>query len=51
MSKNPINSKELEKIIQTTQNIEGYKEASKEVVQEVKLLREKYGIKVQSSIK
>jgi hypothetical protein len=49
MSKNPVNSKELEKIIKTTQNIEGYKEASKEVVKEVKILREKYGIKVQSS--
>ena len=49
MSKNPVNSKELEKIIKTTQNIEGYKEASKEVVKEVKILREKYGIQVQSS--
>ena len=49
MSKNPVNSKELEKIIKTTQNIEGYKEASKEVVKEVKILREKYCIKVQSS--
>lgn len=49
MSKNPIDSKELEKIINTTQNIEGYKEASSEVVKEVKQLREKYGIKVQSS--
>lgn len=49
MSKNPIDSKELAKVIQTTQNIEGYKDASKEVVEEVKQLREKYGIKVQSS--
>ncbi len=49
MSKNPVDAKELDKIIKTTQNIEGYKEASKEVVQEVELLREKYGIKVQAS--
>lgn len=49
MSKNPVNSKELDKIIKTTQKIEEYQEANKEVVKEVKLLREKYGIKVQSS--
>lgn len=49
MSKNPVDSKELDKIIKTTQNIEGYKEANKEVVKEVNILREKYGIKVQSS--
>jgi len=49
MSKNPVDSKELKKIIRTTQKIEGYKEASAEVVKEVKLLREKYGIKVQRS--
>lgn len=49
MCKNPIDSKELEKVIQVTQNIEGYKEASKEVVNEVRKLKEKYGIKVQSS--
>jgi len=47
MSKNPLDKKELEKIIKITQNIEGYKEASKEVIAEVKTLREKYGIKVQ----
>jgi hypothetical protein len=29
MSKNPLNKKDLEKIIKTTQNIEGYKEPSK----------------------
>ncbi len=48
MSKNPVDSKELEKIIKTTQNIEGYKEANKKVIKEVELLREKYGIKVQN---
>ena len=47
MSKNPLDKKELAKIIKTTQNIEGYKEPSKEVVDQVKTLREKYGIKVQ----
>ena len=49
MSKNPIEKKELAVVIRTTQNIEGYKEANKEVVNEVKILREKYGIKVQKS--
>lgn len=49
MSKNPIDAKELDKIVNTTQNIEGYKEANKEVVKKVQKLREKYGIKVQSS--
>ncbi len=49
MSKNPIDKKELHKIIKTTQNIEGYKEARREVVEEVMSLKEKYGIKVQKS--
>jgi len=49
MSKNPIDSKELEKVIFTTQIIEGYKEADAEVIKKVRELREKYGIKVQSS--
>jgi len=47
MSKNPLDKKELEKIIKTTQNIEGYKEPSKELIEQVKTLREKHGIKVQ----
>ena len=47
MSINPLDKKALAKIIRTTQNIEGYKEPSKEVVEQVKTLREKYGIKVQ----
>jgi hypothetical protein len=47
MSKNPLDKKELEKIIKTTQNIEGYKEPTKELIAELKTLREKYGIKVQ----
>lgn len=47
MSKNPIHKKELQTIIKTTQNIEGYKEVSKEVRTEVMGLKEKYGIKVQ----
>jgi len=49
MSKNPIEKRELAVIIKTTQNIEGYKEATKVVVAEVISLREKYGIKVQKS--
>jgi hypothetical protein len=46
MNKNPLNKKDLEKIIKTTQNIEGYKEPSKEIIQKVKSIREKYNIKV-----
>jgi hypothetical protein len=49
MSKNPISKKELAMTIKTTQSIEGYKEVKKEVVAEVMLLKEKYGIKVQKS--
>jgi hypothetical protein len=49
MSKNPISKQELVMTIRTTQSIEGYKEAKKEVVLEVMLLKEKYGIKVQKS--
>ncbi len=47
MSKNPLDKKELKKIIKTTQNIEGYKEPTKELVAEVETLKEKHGIKVQ----
>ena len=47
MSKNPLDKKELAKVIKTTQNIEGYKEPSKEILQEIKTIKEKYGIKVQ----
>jgi len=32
MSKNPLDKKELEKIIKTTQNIEGCKEPMKELL-------------------
>ena len=46
MSKSPIDEKYLEKIIETTQNIEGYKKASIEVVNKVQTIRRKYGIKV-----
>jgi len=49
MSKNPINILDFKKTIKVTQGIEGYKEASKELVKEVMSLKEKYGIKVQSS--
>lgn len=34
MNKNPLNKEELEKVIKTSQAIEGYKESSKEVVNE-----------------
>jgi len=46
MSKSPIDEKYLQKIIETTQRIEGYTKASKEVVNKVRVLRKKYGIKV-----
>ena len=46
MSKNPLDKKDLEKIIKTTQNIEGYKESSKEIIQKAKSIRRKYNIKV-----
>lgn len=46
MSKNQLNKKDLEKIIKTTQNIDGYKEPSKKIAEEVKSIREKYNIKV-----
>lgn len=51
MNKNQLNKKDLEKIIKTTQNIEGYKEASKEIIQEAKSIKEKYDIKVSTNIK
>lgn len=47
MSKNPLDKKELEKVIKTTQAIEGYKEPSKELIKEIKDIKSKYGIKVQ----
>lgn len=46
MSKKSLDKKDLEKIIKTTQNIEGYKEPSKEIIQEAKSIREKHNIKV-----
>ena len=46
MSKSPIDEKYLQKIIETTQNIEGYPKASKDVVKKVQNLRKRYGIKV-----
>lgn len=45
-SKYTINSGLLKKIVKTTQAIEGYDEASSEVKERTKILREKYGIKV-----
>jgi len=46
MSKVPIDEKYLQKIIETTQTIEGYKKASTDVIQKVQSIRKKYGIKV-----
>ncbi len=46
MSKSPIDEKYLQKIIATTQSIEGYAQASKDVIEKVQSLRKKHGIKV-----
>ncbi len=47
MTKRILDKENLKKVIKTTQSIERYKEPSKEVIAEVQILREKYGIKVQ----
>ena len=44
MTKRILDKENLKKVIKTTQSIEGYKEPSKEVIAEAKILREKYGI-------
>jgi len=49
MNKNSIEILEFKKTINITQKIEGYKEASPEVVKVVMALKKKYGIKVLSS--
>ncbi len=41
-----IDKKYLQRVINTSQRIEGYTEVSKEVKNKAKSLREKYGIKV-----
>lgn len=46
MNKNPLDKKDLEKKIKTTQNLEGYKEPSKKIIQKTKSIKEKYNIKV-----
>ncbi|MGB5917567.1 hypothetical protein [Arcobacter sp.] len=46
MTKRILDKENLKKVIETTQNIEGYKEPSKKVKDEAKIVREKYGIKV-----
>ncbi|WP_375723546.1 hypothetical protein LXN10_13675 [Arcobacter sp. KX21116] len=46
MTKRILDKENLKKVIKTTQSIEEYKEPSKKVIAEVKILREKYGIKV-----
>lgn len=48
MSKNPFNKDELEKIVTTTQLIEGYIKPSSNISKETKDIKIKYGIKVQS---
>lgn len=46
MSKNPISKDIIQKTVQTTQMIEGYKSADKKTQEKAKSLMEKYGIKV-----
>ncbi|MBT7410572.1 MAG: hypothetical protein HN826_12785 [Methylococcales bacterium] len=46
MKKHPLDKNGLTKIIRTTQAIEGYQETSIKVINEVKSLREQYGINV-----
>ena len=46
MSKNPVNKRIIQKVVQISQEIEGYATPSKTVVQKAQTLKEKYGIKV-----
>jgi hypothetical protein len=46
MLKKTLDKKYLQRVVNTTQRIEGYSEASKKVKDEAKMLREKYGIKI-----
>ena len=51
MSKNPLNKKELEKVIKTTQAIEGYTNSNESSTKQAKALMERYGIKVSTKRK
>jgi len=46
MQKIKINKKIIQKVVNVSQAIEGYNETDKSILQEVKNIREKYGIKV-----
>lgn len=46
MSKYPLTKEILEKTVQTTQAIEGYKRAEGKTAQKAQETKEKYGIKV-----
>lgn len=46
MRKIKLTKKEIEKIVRTTQALEGYEPATKEVKEQTKKLREKYDIQV-----
>ncbi|QKF81751.1 hypothetical protein [Halarcobacter ebronensis] len=46
MTKKVLDKQNIKKIVDTTQHIEGYSEASKKVKDEAKIVRKKYGIKV-----
>lgn len=49
MSKNPINKKIISKVIEASQAIEGYTNASVDIIKKAQSLRKKYGIKVSTS--
>ncbi len=50
MTKKRLNQNVLKKVIKNTQRIEGYSEASIQVLKETKVIRKKYNIKVSSKI-
>ena len=46
MSKNPLSKDKLNKVIHTTQAIEGYQPANNDIAEKVRELKARYGIKV-----
>lgn len=46
MKKTKLTTKEIKKIVRTSQALEGYQPVTKEVKEQTKKLREKYDIKV-----
>jgi len=46
MSKNPVNKTLIPSVIKTSQKIEGYDRAHDDAIQQAKVLKKKYAIKV-----